>query len=90
MLWPMEDEDRPHALASGRKDAAASLSLESLEPYSIDELDARVILLEAEIARVRAHKARSAASRLAAEALFRSPPSPDPTSSGPTPSGATS
>lgn len=85
MLLPMEDEDRPHALASGRKDAAASLSLESLEPYSIDELDARVALLETEIARVRSHKARSAASRLAAEALFKTSPS-----SGASPSGETS
>lgn len=67
----MEDEDRPLPLASGRKDAAASLSLESLEPYSQDELDARILLLESEIARVKAHKARAAANRLAAEALFR-------------------
>lgn len=71
----MEDEDRPHALASGRKDAAASLASESLDPYSVDELDARVKLLENEIERVRAHKARAATSRLAAEALFRSPAS---------------
>lgn len=84
MLLPMEDEDRPHALASGRKDAAASLSLESLEPYSIDELDTRVALLEAEIARVRAHKARSAANRLAAEALFRTSAPSGPSSSGAT------
>lgn len=68
----MEDEDRPHALASGRKDAAASLSLESLESYSQDELDMRVVLLENEVARVKAHKARAATNRLAAEALFRS------------------
>lgn len=68
----MDEEDRPHDLARGRKDAAASLALESLEPYSQDELDMRIVLLENEIARVKAHKAKAAASRMAAEALFRS------------------
>lgn len=68
----MDEEDRPHALARGRKDTAASLALESLEPYSQDELDMRIVLLENEIARVKAHKAKAAASRMAAEALFRS------------------
>lgn len=74
----MEDDDRPHGLASGRRDAAASLSLESLDSYSLDELDARVALLEQEIARISAHKAKSVANRLAAEAFFR--PNPDKTS----------
>jgi uncharacterized small protein (DUF1192 family) len=79
----MEDDDRPHALASGRpdaqRDAAALLTLESLESYSLDELDARVGLLEAEIARVKAHRDKSSAHRLAAEALFRTSSSPSGT-----------
>lgn len=63
----MDDEDRPRP----RSDAAAQLSRESLDSYSQDDLDARVALLEDEIARVKAHRDRSAAHRLAAEAFFR-------------------
>jgi uncharacterized small protein (DUF1192 family) len=74
----MDDEDRPHALARGRKDAAASLASESLESYSQDELDMRVGLLENEIGRVKAHKARADANRRAADALFC--PAPDKSS----------
>ena len=43
---------------------------ESLDSYSLDELDARVALLEAEIARVTAHKEKSASHMRAAEELF--------------------
>jgi uncharacterized small protein (DUF1192 family) len=67
----MEDDDRP--LAAARADAASRLAGESLERYSLDELDARVGLLEAEIARVRAHRAKSAAHRSIADALFSRP-----------------
>jgi len=71
MLHTMDDDDRLFATASGRKDAASLLHAESLEPYSLDELGARIALLEAEIARVTAHRDKSAAHRLAADALFR-------------------
>ncbi len=64
----MDDDDRPRL----RTDAAHSLAKESLDSYSREELDARIALLEAEIARVRAHRDKSDAHRLAAEALFRS------------------
>ncbi|MGD9665049.1 MAG: DUF1192 domain-containing protein [Novosphingobium sp.] len=57
----MNDDDRPRL----RGDAATRLSSESLDSYSQDELDERIGLLEAEIARVKAHRA-------AADALFRS------------------
>ena len=67
----MEDDDRPFPASSSRNDAASLIGRESLERYSLDELDLRIAQLEAEIARVRAHKAQSSAQRLAAEALFR-------------------
>ena len=62
----MDDDDRPVR----RGDAASQLAGESLDRYSLDELDARVELLQAEIERVRAHKARAGAHRAAADALF--------------------
>lgn len=63
----MDEEDRPRP----RGDAAAQLSRESLDSYSQDELDARIAQLETEIARIRAHRDKAAAHRLAAEAFFR-------------------
>ncbi len=66
----MEDDDLPAGWVGSRGDAAHQLGLESLDRYSLDELDQRVVLLEAEILRVKAHRQKSAAHRLAAEALF--------------------
>ena len=63
----MEDEDRPRI----RGDAAAKLSGESLDSYSRDELDHRIAALEAEIARVKAHRDKAQAHMAAADALFR-------------------
>ena len=62
----MEEPDLPRA----KGDAASRLAAEDLGPYSQAELDDRIALLEAEIARVRAHKGKAAAHRAAAEALF--------------------
>lgn len=62
----MEEDDRPRP----RGDAASKLATEDLSPYSIDELEARIALLHAEIARVETHKRSAAAHRDAAEALF--------------------
>ncbi|MDG5748120.1 DUF1192 domain-containing protein [Qipengyuania sp. XHP0207] len=62
----MEDDDRPRP----RGDAASKLAAEDLEPYSQDELEQRIALLEAEIARVESHRLKAAAHRDAAEALF--------------------
>ena len=62
----MDDDDRPRS----RADAAQALSAESLDSYSREELDARIALLEAEIARVRAIRQKADATRLAADALF--------------------
>jgi uncharacterized small protein (DUF1192 family) len=61
------EEDLPRP----KGDAADRLSKESLDPYSQDELGERIALLEAEIARVRAHRDKVAAHRAAADALFK-------------------
>lgn len=61
----MEDD-----LPRPKGDAAGQLAKELLDPYSQDELGERIALLEAEIARVRAHRDKVAAHRAAADALF--------------------
>ena len=65
-MAPMEDDDRPRP----KGDAASKLAAEDLGPYSQDELEQRIALLEAEIARVEKHRLSAAAHRNAAEALF--------------------
>jgi uncharacterized small protein (DUF1192 family) len=68
----MDDDDRPRLRSSeGNFGAASLLASESLERYSLDELDARIALLDTEIARIRRHREASSAHRLAADALFR-------------------
>lgn len=66
----MDDDDRPRP----RGDAASRLAGESLDSYSQEELGARIELLEAEIARVIAHKNKAAAHMVAADALFKKAP----------------
>jgi uncharacterized small protein (DUF1192 family) len=66
----MEHDDLPAGWIGSREDAAHKLGLESLDRYSFDELDQRTALLEAEIMRVKAHRQKSAAHRIAADALF--------------------
>lgn len=63
----MDEEDLPRP----RGDAASLLAKESLDTYSQHELTERISLLEAEIARVKAHYAKAADHRQAADALFR-------------------
>ena len=63
----MDAEDLPRP----RGDAASFLAKESLDTYSQDELLERVATLEAEIARVKAHHAKAADHRRAADELFR-------------------
>ena len=57
-------------LSRAKVDAAGLLSAESLDPYSVDELGERIMLLEAEIARIMAHRDKAAAHRAAADLLF--------------------
>lgn len=61
------DEDLPRP----KGDAASALAKELLDPYSHEELDERIALLEAEVERVTAHRAKAAAHRSAADALFK-------------------
>jgi uncharacterized small protein (DUF1192 family) len=67
----MELDERPRP----KGDLASQLALESLDSFSHHELDQRIALLEAEIARVTAHRDKAAAHRRAAEALFGTPSS---------------
>ncbi|WP_209349106.1 DUF1192 domain-containing protein [Pontixanthobacter sp. CEM42] len=62
----MENDDLPRHTG----DAASKLATEDLGPYSQDELAERIILLEAEIARVKAHRDKASAHMAAADALF--------------------
>ncbi|MEM1195021.1 MAG: DUF1192 domain-containing protein [Pseudomonadota bacterium] len=66
----MDDDERPSLLRDAAKDAAHGLGQEDLGPYSQDELDTRIALLKAEIARVQAHRDKASAHRAAADALF--------------------
>ncbi|WP_411339637.1 DUF1192 domain-containing protein [Sphingopyxis sp. J-6] len=63
----MDDDDLPRR----RDDVLAALTRQPLDPLSVDELDERVALLEAEIERVKAHKAAATSHKAVAEALFR-------------------
>jgi uncharacterized small protein (DUF1192 family) len=57
--------------SSRPEDPLALLARQDLDPLSFDELDARMLALEAEIARVRSHKDTVARHRSAADALFK-------------------
>lgn len=52
-------------------DPVAALGKQDLDPFSVTELDARIALLESEIARVRAHKDRAVNHRAIADGLFK-------------------
>ncbi|WP_128891485.1 DUF1192 domain-containing protein [Erythrobacter sp. HKB08] len=65
----LDDLPRP------KGDAASKLAGEDLGPYSQDELDERIALLEAEIERVKSHRDKASAHRAAADALFGKPSS---------------
>lgn len=54
-----------------RDDPAALLSRQDLDPLSVDELVARIALLEAEIARTRAKISTAVNHKASAEALFK-------------------
>lgn len=62
------DDDLPRP----RGDAASLLCKESLDPYSHDELNERIAVLETEIARIAAHRDKAKAHRLAADSVFKS------------------
>ncbi|MEO1046305.1 MAG: DUF1192 domain-containing protein [Pseudomonadota bacterium] len=47
------------------------LGKQDLDPLSLDELDARITALQAEIERCKAHKEKASSHRASAEALFQ-------------------
>ncbi len=63
----MDDDDLPRR----RDDVLAALTKQSLDPLSVAELDDRIVVLAAEIERVKAHKAAAGGFKASAEALFR-------------------
>ena len=60
----------PDDLPRPRGDAASKLAGEVLDSYSVDELNARIQLLEADVVRIVAHRDKAKAHRVAADALF--------------------
>ncbi len=52
-------------------DPVSLIARQDLDPFSVAELDARVAALEAEIDRIRAHKARAVNHRAIADTLFK-------------------
>lgn len=60
------DEDLPRP----KGDAASKLAGESLDRYSVDELNERIQLLESEVMRIVAHRDKAKAHLVAADALF--------------------
>lgn len=68
----MDPEDLPRP----KGDAASKLAGEALDPYSVDELNTRIQLLEAEVVRIVAHRDKAKAHRVAADALFGRPTTP--------------
>ena len=65
----MEIDERPRP----KGDLASQLATELLDPFSHDELNVRIQLLELEIIRTVAHRDKASAHRAAADALFRRP-----------------
>jgi len=63
--------DEAENLPRPRGDAAQKLGSEDLDSYSIAEIDARIDLLRAEIARCEARRSFAAQHRISADALFR-------------------
>ncbi|MGN6689762.1 MAG: DUF1192 domain-containing protein [Sphingopyxis sp.] len=63
----MDDDDLPRR----RDDMLAALIKQPLDPLSVDELDERIAVLEAEIERVKAHRAAATSHKAVAEALFK-------------------
>ncbi len=68
----MNDDDLPLSLRNLSQGAAAlgGLAREDLDPYSAEDLDARIAALETEIARTRDALSRKKNRLSAAEALF--------------------
>ena len=66
--------EEPAEVRIGRGQRLMEAIREDLELYGVAELEERIEILEAEIARVRAQLDRKHAVRSAADALFSRPP----------------
>ena len=62
--------EEPAEARRARGQALLDVTKEDLELFGTDELEERIVLLEGEIARVRAQMGRKQSSRAAADALF--------------------
>jgi uncharacterized small protein (DUF1192 family) len=62
--------EEPAEARRARGQSLIDLSREDLDLHAVGELEERIALLEAEIARTRAQMSRKQAGRAAAEALF--------------------
>ena len=67
--------DEPADIRVGRGQRLAEAIREDLELFGIEELEARILMLEGEIARSRAQIDKKRAGRAAADALFGGKPS---------------
>jgi uncharacterized small protein (DUF1192 family) len=63
--------DEDDFFSSRGQSPLAQLAKEDLDPLSVDELQERIELLKAEIARVEQHMANAARHRSAADELFK-------------------
>ena len=63
--------DADENLPRRKDDLLAQLGRQDLDPYSVDELNERIELLEAEIARTRIKRERAVNHRASADALFK-------------------
>jgi uncharacterized small protein (DUF1192 family) len=63
--------DSDENLPLRRDDPLTQLARQDLDPLSVEELDARVAALEAEIERIRRHRERAVNHRASADALFK-------------------
>jgi uncharacterized small protein (DUF1192 family) len=62
--------DEPAGPRGGRGDSLLAVTREDLDLFGVSELEERIELLEAELARVRAQIERKRAGRSAADAFF--------------------
>ncbi|MEP9357914.1 DUF1192 domain-containing protein [Sphingomonas sp. KR3-1] len=63
--------DADENLPRRKDDLVAQLAKQDLDPLSVEELEERIALLEAEIARSRTKISRAINHRASADALFR-------------------
>ena len=63
--------DADENLPRRKDDLVAQLARQDLDPYSVEELEERIALLEAEIERSRIKMQRAVNHRASADALFR-------------------